>query len=490
MSNQPLMHELQSIHENYMRRIKRVFFIGIGGSGMNGIAEVMLNSGFSVAGSDVRASEVTERLQALGARVYIGHAAEHVENMDAVVVSSAIAADNVEVVRARELGIPLVKRAEMLAELMRFRHGIAVAGTHGKTTTTSLVAWMLSDAGLDPTYVIGGVLNASGRNACLGRGPYLVAEADESDASFLRLYPLITIVTNIDEDHLETYHDSFTELKNAFKHYIHNLPFYGLAVVCLDNAPLREMLPDISRPLVTYGFDPKADYTAENVRQIGLQMHFDWVDHLHDQRYPVVLNIPGRHNVLNALAAIAVAVELDIDFERIRRALRSFKGVGRRFNHQGRVPLPQGGEVDIFDDYGHHPTEIKAVLDAARAGFDQRRIVTVFQPHRYSRTFDLMDEFANLLSDCECVLLTDVYPAGEQPIKGGDSKALVRAIRARHTVEPVLVSDLDELNRRIVNVLRDDDVVIYFGAGNISRYAASLARDMRAAAQGAQNAAS
>ncbi|MDO5090043.1 MAG: UDP-N-acetylmuramate--L-alanine ligase [Cardiobacteriaceae bacterium] len=459
------------IEKRQMRRVQEVFFVGIGGVGMSAIAEVLMNMGYRVSGSDMKASANTERLVARGATVYIGHRGENVENASVVVTSSAIDTRNPEVARARELGIPVIRRAEMLAELMRFRFGIAVAGTHGKTTTTSLVASMLSDAGLDPTFVIGGVLTAAGSNARLGEGQYLVAEADESDASFWHLQPMISIVTNIDADHLENYGGSFATLKEGFVRFLHNLPFYGLAVMCVDDPGVQAVLPDVGRPLRTYGFSEQAEMRALNVRQQGLQMHFDVYDRDRDETFAAVLNMPGRHNVLNALAAIIVAEELGLDRDTIVHGLLHFKGVGRRFTYHGRI-RHASGSADIFEDYGHHPSEIRAVLHAAKEGFAGRRIFAVFQPHRFTRTRDLLDEFAEVLADCEALVLTDVYSAGEAEIVGADSKALARAIRAHGRVEPLLIAEREEVNARLADdLLADGDVVIYFGAGDIGRQA-------------------
>lgn len=454
-----------------MRRVQEVFFVGIGGVGMSAIAEVLMNMGYRVSGSDMKTSANTERLVARGATVYIGHHGDNVENASVVVTSSAIDPKNPEVAHARELGIPVIRRAEMLAELMRFRFGIAVAGTHGKTTTTSLVASILSDAGLDPTFVIGGVLTAAGSNARLGEGQYLVAEADESDASFWHLQPMISIVTNIDADHLENYGGSFATLKDGFVRFLHNLPFYGLAVMCVDDPGVQAVLADVGRPVRTYGFSENADLRALNVRQEGLQMHFDVHDRDRDETFSAVLNMPGRHNVLNALAAIIVAEELGLDREAIVSGLAHFKGVGRRFTYHGRIRHAHG-KADVFEDYGHHPSEIRAVLHAAKEGFAGRRIFAVFQPHRFTRTRDLLDEFADVLADCEALVLTDVYSAGEAEIVGADSKALARAIRAHGRVEPVLIAEREEVNARLAeDLLADGDVVIYFGAGDIGRQA-------------------
>lgn len=464
------------IEQRKMRRVQTVFFVGIGGVGMSGIAEVLANLGYSVGGSDIKSSKITERLQAQGIHVYIGHDGDNIDhfNADVVVVSSAVHVDNPEVVRARLLGIPVIRRAEMLAELMRFRFGIAIAGTHGKTTTTSLVASVLSDAGLDPTFVIGGVLTAAGSNARLGQGQYLVAEADESDASFWSLQPMISIVTNIDADHLENYEGSYEVLKQGFVRFLHNLPFYGLAIVCVDDEGVQQVLDEIARPIRTYGFSEQAEMQAINIRQEGLLMRFDVVDKVNNDTFPVALNIPGKHNVLNALAAIITAEELGVARQAIVDALAQFKGVGRRFTHHGSI-WHKGGQADVFEDYGHHPSEIKAVLNAAKEGFPNRRIVPVFQPHRYTRTRDLFDDFAQILSDNEILVLTDIYPAGEKPIAGADAKSLARAIRAHNHVEPIFINDKNDIALRLFNdILEDGDVVIFLGAGDIGRVAQDL----------------
>ncbi|HQR24894.1 MAG TPA: UDP-N-acetylmuramate--L-alanine ligase [Steroidobacteraceae bacterium] len=455
-----------------MRRIQTIHFVGIGGSGMSGIAEVLVNLGYTVQGSDLKQGEATRRLEKLGARVMIGHRAENVAGADVVVVSSAINAENPEVAQALAQRVPVVKRAEMLGELMRFRHSIAVAGTHGKTTTTSLVASVLAEGGEDPTFVIGGRLKSAAANARLGAGRYLVAEADESDASFLHLQPVIAIVTNVDADHLGTHGGDFGRLKASFIEFLHNLPFYGLAIVCSDDAEAASLIPQIARPYVTYGFDESADVRAMNVTRRGAQSVFD-VRRPGRPLLNVSLNLPGRHNVLNALAAICVATELEIDDAAIQRALAGFQGIDRRLQWLGDVRSP-AGRVTLVDDYGHHPTEIAATMEAARQGWPDRRMVLVFQPHRYTRTRDLLDEFARVLSDADALLLAEVYPAGEAPIAGADSKALCRAIRSRGRVEPVLLHSLDELPQALAGVARDGDVVLTMGAGSIGAAAQEL----------------
>ena len=466
-----------------MRRIHTIHFVGIGGSGMSGIAEVLLNLGYAVQGSDLKAGEATRRLERLGARVMIGHRAEHVDGADVVVVSSAIDASNPEVAQALAGRVPVVKRAEMLGELMRFRYSIAVAGTHGKTTTTSLVASVLAEGGEDPTFVIGGRLKSAAANARLGAGRYLVAEADESDASFLHLQPMIAIVTNVDADHLGTHGGDFAKLKESFVEFLHNLPFYGLAIVCIDDAEAAALIPSIARPYLTYGYGEDADVRAVNVDRRGVQSRFDV---LRPGREPlaVSLNLPGRHNVLNALAAIAVATELDVDDAAIQRALAGFQGIDRRLQWLGDVQVA-AGTVTLVDDYGHHPTEVAATLEAARQGWPDRRVVLVFQPHRYTRTRDLLDEFARVLSEADALVVAEVYPAGEAPIAGADGKSLCRAIRSRGRVEPVLLKSLDELPGALADLLRDGDVVLTMGAGSIGAAAHDLPAALAATREGA-----
>ena len=427
-----------------MRRIHCVHFIGIGGSGMSGIAEVMLNLGYKVQGSDLKPNKQTRRLESQGATIFIGHAAENIDNADAVVVSSAVDETNAEVVAAREKLMPVVQRAEMLAELMRFRYSIAVAGTHGKTTTTSLVASVLAEGGLDPTFVIGGRLKSADANARLGQGDYLVAEADESDASFVHLKPMLAVVTNIDADHMSTYDGDIEKLRSSFIEFLHNLPFYGLAVVCTDDAGVNEVLTDIGRSIVTYGVNEEADVRASNIEfKHGLST-FDVVRPGERDALRVSLRLPGLHNVRNALAAIAVADELQVPDAAVVNALEKFEGIDRRFQSHGEIETG-AGKVLMIDDYGHHPTEIAATLAAARSGWPQRRIVLVFQPHRYTRTRDLMDDFAVVLSEADVAIVLDVYAAGEAPIAGADGRAIARAVRSRGAVEPVFVESLDDL---------------------------------------------
>ena len=454
----------------------RVHFIGIGGVGMSGIAEVLCTLGYQVSGSDNADNAVTRRLAQLGARVHRGHAAANVLDTDCVVVSSAIRKDNPELVEARARRIPIVPRAEMLAELMRFRRGIAVAGTHGKTTTTSLVASVLGEGGMDPTFVIGGKLLAAGANARLGQGQWLVAEADESDGSFLRLNPAVAVVTNIDADHLENYGGDFAKVQEAFHEFLHRLPFYGLAVLCIDDPEVAALATDTPRHVMSYGFSPDADVRAEDVSQEAACMRF--MLHLPDgSRTPIELALPGRHNVQNALAAAAIGWQLGVSPEAIARALAKFEGIGRRFNLLAQVRTPKGAEVQLVDDYGHHPKELEAVFAAARGGWPDKRLVVAFQPHRYSRTRDLFDEFAAVLSTVDALVLTEVYAAGEAPIAGADAKALARAIRARGRIDPVVVGSAAELAAVLPDVLVDEDLLLMMGAGDIGHAAQALARN-------------
>ena len=456
-----------------MGRVRRLHFIGIGGSGMSGIAELMSNLGYEVSGSDLRDGDSTARLRRLGVEVFIGHQAEQVAEADAVVVSTAIDEENPEIVRARAQRVPVVRRAEMLAELMRFYYGVAVAGTHGKTTTTSLVASVLAEGGLDPTFVIGGRLNSADTNAKLGTTKYLVAEADESDASFLFLQPMVSIVTNIDADHMRTYGNDFNRLRSTFLEFLHHLPFYGLGILCIDDDEVRSLLPMVARPVRTYGTRPEADVRAEGIRQDGLRMHFEVHASELAQPLKVELNLAGRHNVLNALAAITVGLELGVDEEAIRRALAGFQGVGRRFV-VSKVRDGRGRELVLVDDYGHHPRELAATLEAARAGWPGRRLVLVFQPHRFSRTQEQFDDFVRILSTPEVLVLCEVYPAGEQPIAGADGRSLSRAIRARGDLDPIFAPDLSEVPRLLGNLLQDGDLVVLMGAGDIGGLAARL----------------
>jgi UDP-N-acetylmuramate--alanine ligase len=460
-------------------KVKRIHFVGIGGAGMSGIAEVLANQGFLVSGSDLAASATTQRLIDKGIRVTIGHSAENVADADAVVVSTAVREDNPEVVAARTRHIPIVPRAQMLAELMRFKQGIAVAGTHGKTTTTSLTASCLAEAGLDPTFVIGGRLNSAGANARLGLGEFLVAEADESDASFLFLSPVISVVTNIDQDHMDTYGHDLGRLKQAFVDFVHRLPFYGVAVMCSDDPHVREILPQLTKQVVTYGIDAGANIRAENVRASGDgtgRMHFDCVrSNGSVSRFPVTLNLPGEHNVRNALAAIAVATEVGAGDTAIQKALAEFNGVGRRFQRYGEVQLARGGSFTLIDDYGHHPAEMAATLAAARGAFPGRRIVLAFQPHRYTRTRDCFEDFIKVLSAADGVLLAEVYAAGETPIVAADGRSLARALRVAGKVEPVFVEDIAAMPQTIRDTAHDGDVVITLGAGSIGSVPSKLA---------------
>ncbi len=449
-------------------KVKNIHFVGIGGSGMSGIAEVLVNLGFGVSGSDLADNATTRRLAGLGVRVVTGHASENVGNADAVVVSTAVTADNPEVVAARERHVPIVPRAQMLAELMRLKQGIAIAGTHGKTTTTSLVASIMAEGGMDPTFVIGGRLNAAGANARLGSGDFIVAEADESDASFLFLSPVISVVTNIDADHMETYGHDFGRLKQAFVDFLQRLPFYGVAVLCADDANVREIMPQISKQIVTYGLDPSANVRAENVVAANGQMRFDCVRvNGSVSRFPVVLNLPGMHNVLNALAAIAVAAEVGVPDAAIAKALSEFRGVGRRFQRYGEVALAGGGSFTVVDDYGHHPVEMRATIAAARGAFPGRRLVLAFQPHRYTRTRDCFEDFIGVLGGVDVLVLAEVYSAGEAPIVAADGRALARALRVAGKIEPVFVEDIAHMPQSILDIARAGDVVITMGAGSI-----------------------
>jgi UDP-N-acetylmuramate--alanine ligase len=455
------------------RAFPRVHFIGIGGAGMSGIAEVLCTLGYQVSGSDQGESAVTRRLQAAGATVYKGHEARHVEGADCVVVSSAIRPDNPELRAARAHRIPVVPRAEMLNELMRFKRGIAIAGTHGKTTTTSLVASVLSEGGLDPTFVIGGQLLSAGANAKLGWGQWLVAEADESDGSFLRLSPLISVVTNIDADHLENYGGDFERVKAAFSEFLHRLPFYGLAVLCMEDPEVAKLAEDITRHVMCYGFGEKADVRASDVRQDGGAMRFTL--HLPQGKpQEVRLNLPGRHNVLNALAAAAIGWQLGVPAESIAHALDNFQGIGRRFNIKGEIDFGRGKAL-VVDDYGHHPRELEAVFAAARGGWPDKRLVVAFQPHRYSRTRDLFDDFAAVLSTVDAVVLADIYAAGEAPVVGADARSLARAIRSRGRIEPVVGGPAKEMAGVLADVLQDGDLLLVMGAGDIGQLATELA---------------
>jgi UDP-N-acetylmuramate--alanine ligase len=462
-------------------KVKSVHFVGIGGAGMSGIAEVLLNLGYEVSGSDVTSNAATERLAGLGARIVRGHAAGHVANADVVVVSTAVPTQNAEVVAARELRIPVVPRALMLAELMRLKQGVAVAGTHGKTTTTSLIASVLAQAGMDPTFVIGGRLVSAGSHAKLGSGDFIVVEADESDASFLHLQPVLAVVTNIDADHMETYGHSVVRLRHAFTEFLQHLPFYGVGVLCIDDANVREIIPNVARPIVTYGFGADAELRAVDVSHSAGRMRFRVVRNLdarsgarlHD--LDIDLNLPGEHNVRNALAAVAVGMEVGAHDDAIVEALAQFSGVGRRFQRYGEVELPGGGAITLIDDYGHHPAEMEATLAAARGAYPGRRLVLAFQPHRYTRTRDLFEDFVRVLGTVDVVLLAEVYPAGEEPIVAADSRALARALRVQGRVEPIFVEQVADLPQALLATARDGDVLLTMGAGSIGNVPVWLA---------------
>jgi len=456
-----------------MGRMRHLHFVGIGGAGMNGIAQVMLNLGYQVSGSDIRQNAATLRLAEQGAQIHIGHAADYVAGADAIVISSAVREDNPEVCAARERRIPVVPRAEMLAEIMRFRYGVAVAGTHGKTTTTSLIASLLIEGGLDPTYVIGGRLNSRGSYAHLGEGEVLVAEADESDASFLYLQPMLAVVTNVDEDHMATYGNDFARLRATFLEFLHHLPFYGQAVMCIDDDNVRELLPEVTRKVVTYGTRNGADVRADEIRQQAMTTWFT-VHMVGVEPFQVTLNMPGRHNVLNALAAIAVAHELGVDIATIKAALAAFQGIGRRFQARNGCRIGDR-EVMLVDDYGHHPREIAATLEAVRSGWPERRLVLAFQPHRYSRTHDAFEDFVAVLSSADVLVLAEVYAAGETPISGADGRALSRAIRARGQVDPVFLETVEDLPVMLRDIVAEGDIVVTMGAGNIGLVAANMA---------------
>jgi len=456
----------------FLGNIEKIHFVGVGGTGMSGIAEVLSNLGYQVSGSDIRESAVTDRLQELGIKLFLGHAESNVDNVDVVVTSTAVNPENPEVQAAKAQRIPVIPRAEMLAELMRFRFGIAVAGTHGKTTTTSLIASMLAEAGLDPTFVIGGRLNSAGTNAKLGLGRFLVAEADESDASFLHLQPMLSVVTNIDQDHMETYGGSFEQLQGTFLEFLHHLPFYGLAVMCLDDEGVKSVLHAVSKPVITYGTDSCADVRAIDIKQQGLQTEFTV---LRKDKAPltVTLNMPGWHNMLNALAAIAVSTALNVEDRAIIQSLKEFKGIGRRFQLNGEIELTDG-KLTLVDDYGHHPRELAATLEALKQAWPERRSVVVFQPHRYSRTRDLFEDFVDVLSTVDVLVLLDVYSAGEAFITGADGKALAQAIRVRGQVNPIFVGQQQELATILAGIVQPGDVLLTMGAGNVGQIAQQL----------------
>ncbi|MDD1791992.1 UDP-N-acetylmuramate--L-alanine ligase [Enterovibrio makurazakiensis] len=468
-------HQLEKIRTMVpeMRRVKRIHFVGIGGAGMCGIAEVLLNEGYDVSGSDLSENPVTQRLESKGAKVFFGHAETNVNGASVVVVSTAIQQDNPELVAAKAARIPVVRRAEMLAELMRYRHGIAVAGTHGKTTTTALTTLIYQEAGLDPTFVNGGLVKSAGTNARLGCSRYLIAEADESDASFLHLQPMVAIVTNIEADHMDTYGGNFDNLKQTFIDFLHKLPFYGQAVMCIDDEVVREIIPLIGRQVITYGFSDDADVQLRDYRQEGQKGIFT-IRRIGKPDLNIELNIPGRHNALNAAAAVAVATEDGVEDEAIWRALVNFEGTGRRFDQLGLFPVDDG-EALLVDDYGHHPSEVDVTIQAARAGWPDNRLVMVFQPHRYSRTRDLYDDFANVLENVDVLLMLDVYSAGETPIAGADGRSLCRTLRGRGKIDPIFVSDVDALPAALGAVLQSGDLVLTQGAGDIGKVARKLA---------------
>lgn len=456
-----------------MRRVERIHFVGIGGAGMSGIAEVLVNEGYRISGSDLSPNAVTNRLTAKGVEIFFGHAAENIHGASVVVASTAIDKQNPELLAATELRIPVVRRAEMLAELMRYRHGIAIAGTHGKTTTTALATQIYSEAGLDPTFVNGGLVKSAGTNARLGCSRYLIAEADESDASFLHLQPMVCVVTNIEADHMDTYGGDFEVLKQTFIDFLHNLPFYGLAVMCIDDPVVRELLPRVGRPMLTYGFAEDADVRLVNYTQTGQQGHFTVLRN-DKPALNITLNIPGKHNALNATAAIAVATEEGVSDDAIMRALVEFEGTGRRFDQLGEFDTGNGN-VMLVDDYGHHPSEVDVTIQAARAGWPDKRLVMIFQPHRYSRTRDLYDDFANVLEHVDVLVMLDVYSAGETPIAGADSRSLCRTIRSRAKIDPIFVPQAENLPAILANIIQNDDLVLTQGAGDVGKIARQLA---------------
>lgn len=457
-----------------MRRIKTIHFIGIGGAGMCGIAEVLLNQGYRITGSDLRESGVTERLQKMGADIFIGHAAANADQADVVVYSSAVRKDNPELLYAKDHGKPIIPRAEMLAELMRYRHAVAIAGTHGKTTTTSLVASIFAEARLAPTFVIGGRLNSAGANAGLGESRYLVCEADESDVSFLHLQPMVAVVTNIDADHMGSYDGDFNKLKNYFIEFLHNLPFYGLAVLCIDDPVVRDIMPRVARPVITYGFSDQADYQVLNWQQNEQHSQFEVKRPDGNATLKINMAIPGQHNALNAAAAIAVATDEGVDDQSICEGLRKFQGVGRRFEIQGHFPIAGGGQIMLLDDYGHHPSEVAATIAALRAGWPDARVVMIYQPHRYTRTKDLYDDFVQVLSEVDVLLMLEVYSAGEDAIPGADARSLCRSIRMRGKVDPVFVKHEDDVRGVLMDMVKDGDIVITQGAGSVGGIAKSL----------------
>ncbi|MDF7671224.1 UDP-N-acetylmuramate--L-alanine ligase [Orbaceae bacterium ESL0721] len=457
-----------------MKRVKHIHFVGIGGAGMGGIAEVLANEGYIISGSDIAENAVTDQLAKLGAKITIGHAAENIIDASVVVISSAISQDNIEVIAAREARIPVIQRAEMLAELMRFRYGIAIAGTHGKTTTTAMVAAIYAEAKLDPTFVNGGLVKAAGRHAQLGSSRYFIAEADESDASFLHLQPMVSIVTNIEADHMDTYQGNIENLKQTFITFLRNLPFYGLAIICYDDPINRELLPVVGRKIITYGFNEEADVVIKNYRQERGVSYYT-VCRKGYADLDIELNAPGQHNALNSTAAIIAATEDGIDDESIINALTKFAGTGRRFDLLGVFPCAEGGDIMLVDDYGHHPSEVNATIQAARNGWSERRLVMIFQPHRYTRTRDLFDDFANVLSQVDVLIMLDVYPAGEKPIAGADSRALCRSIRNRGKVDPIYIANVENLPEVVSKLIQNGDLLLTQGAGSVGRIARQLA---------------
>lgn len=469
------MGDLLAMQFPEMRRIRRIHFVGIGGAGMSGIAEVLANQGYSISGSDLKESAVTLRLQKMGAKVFIGHKVEQVEDVDVVVTSTAVDQDNPEIVAARERRIPIVRRAEMLAELMRYRHGIAIAGTHGKTTTTSLVASIFAAADRDPTFVIGGLLNSAGSNAKLGASRYLIAEADESDASFLHLQPVIAVVTNIDADHMDTYDGDFSKLKHTFVSFLHNLPFYGLAVMCGDDPVVATILEEISRPVLTYGLGDNNDFRAVDIHHDGMRSRFKVIRPNQPKPLEIFLNMPGVHNVLNATAAIVIATDEGIEDEAIQSGLAQFLGVGRRFQVYGEFGV-KNGEAMLVDDYGHHPREVQATISAVRTSWPERRLFMIFQPHRYTRTRDLFEDFVDVLSQVDVLILTEVYSAGESMIPGADSRQLCRSIRNRGQIDPIFVEGIDGVPEIVKDLVEPGDIVITQGAGNVNALALELAK--------------
>jgi UDP-N-acetylmuramate--alanine ligase len=464
-----------------MRRIKRIHFVGVGGAGMCGIAEVLLNIGYEISGSDIQVSKNTQRLADMGATIFVGHKQGNVTGVDVVVCSSAVTDDNPEVRTAREFRIPIVPRAEMLAELMRYRHGIAVAGTHGKTTTTSLIASIFAEAKLDPTFVIGGLLNSAGTNARLGESRYLIAEADESDASFLHLQPMISVITNIEADHMATYEGDFGKLKNTFVEFLHNLPFYGMAILCIDDAAVREIMPVVTRAILTYGVSKDADFSIKHVVKQRFSTSFIVSRPYGLCDLDITINMPGDHNVLNATAAVAVATDEGIDDKAIQIGLKNFQGVGRRFQLYGEfeIDVTTGSSIALVDDYGHHPTEVQATISAARQAWPDRRLLMIYQPHRYTRTKDLYEDFVKVLSTVDGLMLLEVYSAGEEPIAGADSRALCGSIRSRGKLEPVFVDSIDNVSDVLAGMVRPGDVVLTQGAGNVGSIAIKLASEMK-----------